>query len=1377
MMLAIIFLLTPHGIVLAQAPPLSPPAIPPAASPTLKAYPLRYLDAEQAANIIRTLVVGNIDPSVVVTAEPTANEIWVRTSAAAQVRVAELVKSLDQPSLRPSALSGNPTSPTGTPLPLPLAPSAPETATTIPPWETPIVATPPLTSIQPDRSPTHTYTPPASPQVPVTPQTIVFEAGTGGQIQESLTALLGRKLAVNPRAPSLQPAPTTYSFMTDSGDLATLEFPADGRSVMLSGASNLTAQLARLIQHVDQSYRTDIRDTQYRFVPLRMSDPAKVRQAVDAVRAGYQTPARIDAPVEPQSANFPNTSTHTVNQYGQGSRTTYAPDRFSGSVSERNAYWGSADSGVHPAAYFQTEDVSPGSGTLPPGLTTNPMLVTGETLDGSSATISPTTPSTLADDTRPPLTNGGPESGYGGPTSDIPGEEDAFNLPSDVLVEMMPDLDVVIVRGSDAAIPRIVEIIQAIERISEETEPQIEIYEFQHIDCVSVGYLLAQTYENYLGSRHGRCWTLPLMKPNALLLIGWGDAVNGVKDLLAELDQPVPPESQFHMIPLRHISATLLSATIQQMFPMTPPGSLAPRVRVIPDVRTNSVIIQAAPRDLVEVEALVRQLDVEEGESVAQVRMIQLKNSLVTDMIQTIQEAIAASSRPTPGGRLSVLELLTIESGQEQVLRSGLLNDVQFTGNTRTNTIIVSGPAESMPLIELLVEQLDQPSGVAQIKVFQIVNGDATSLVATLQSLIPSQIAGQPSAALPGALGEESLVPVRFAVDSRTNTIIAAGSEGDLRMIEALLLRLDMQDLDSRTSLVIRLENAPADSVAVAVNEYLRSRREIQQAAPGVISPYQQLASEIIVVPDAITNSLLINATPEYHEEIFAMIQDLDAQPAQVMIQVMIAEVALNDTDEFGVELGLQDSVLFDRSLLGDLESIRKTTTEDTGSGVITTVEDIILAATLNPGFDFNTSSGVGSAGSTQSLATSNLVGTQGLTSLGLDRVNDDLGFGGFVFSASSESVSVLVRALQENRRLEVLSRPQVTTLDNQPAFIQVGKEVARITQARIDERTGSQTNSFQMVPIGLIVEVTPRVSPDGKIVMAVDAEKSSLDPVDQGVPIAVTQDREVRAPNISMTRAVTTVSASNGETIVIGGLITKRTTEIHRQVPILGEIPLLGHLFGYDLEGTERSELLIILTPRIVLNGEDAERIKEAEMARMHWTLQDVAEIQGDVGLYDLTAERPAIGDAPIIQPPPLDIDNDADLEELPSLPSPMIPPTPAPLPVQLPTMDASPVEDGRADVNTDSEAPRLRDRVQSVTGREQAAIDGTYYPNAYYQDARDESVRRAEYAPIQDSVSTGPLPEVAYGSRTYTREPDSSLTLHDRYEQIMSQGGVNVP
>src|SRR5262249_11226990 len=149
-----------------------------------------------------------------------------------------------------------------------------------------------------------------------------------------------------------------------------------------------------------------------------------------------------------------------------------------------------------------------------------------------------------------------------------------------------------------------------------------------------------------------------------------------------------------------------------------------------------------------------------------------------------------------------------------------------------------------------------------------------------------------------------------------TNSIIATGSAGDLRIIEALLTRLDQKDIEQRKNMVYRLKNASADAVAKSVNDFLRRERTVVQAAPGAISAFQQIESEVVVVAELVSNSLIISATPRFFDEVLRMVEKLDAQPPQVMIQVLIAQIALNNTNEFGVELGLQDSLLFDRSLI-----------------------------------------------------------------------------------------------------------------------------------------------------------------------------------------------------------------------------------------------------------------------------------------------------------------------------------------------------------------------------------------------------------------------------------------------------------------------------
>jgi len=343
------------------------------------------------------------------------------------------------------------------------------------------------------------------------------------------------------------------------------------------------------------------------------------------------------------------------------------------------------------------------------------------------------------------------------------------------------------------------------------------------------------------------------------------------------------------------------------------------------------------------------------------------------------------------------------------------------------------------------------------------------------------------------------------------------------------------------------------------------------------------------------------------------------------MIQVLIAEVSLNSADEFGIELGLQDTVLFDRSLLGDLLTTVNSTTTSTPAGVVTVTEEIIQAASNQPGFNFNSTGPLGNSGSQRALANSKATGGQGVSNFAVGRVNNELGFGGLVLSASGRNVSALLRALQESRRLEILSRPQIRSLDNQPAYIQVGQKVPRITGSVVNQN--GQTNTVDLENVGLILGVTPRISPDGTVVMEVDAEKSQLGTEIDGIPITVSNDGTIiRSPRIETTTAQTTVSAASGETIVLGGLISKSQQQVNRKVPWLGDLPLLGRLFRFDSDIGKRTELVIILTPHVIRSSYDNERIKELELARMSWCAADVYEVHGDINMdhrfYDTEAD-----------------------------------------------------------------------------------------------------------------------------------------------------------
>jgi type II secretory pathway component GspD/PulD (secretin) len=481
----------------------------------------------------------------------------------------------------------------------------------------------------------------------------------------------------------------------------------------------------------------------------------------------------------------------------------------------------------------------------------------------------------------------------------------------------------------------------------------------------------------------------------------------------------------------------------------------------------------------------------------------------------------------------------------------------------------------------------------AVVKIFRIQYGNARSLVAMLREMFPSNIAGTPGAQFPGNTGEDALIPISFGVDVRTNSIIAAGSPGDMIAVEAMLMTLDTEDALSRTQKVYPLRSMRAVNVAATINEYIRSRREIQQAAPGVTSEYSQIESEVIVVADVESNSLIIDATPKFMDEIIKLVNEIDKSPPQVNIQVLIAEILLSETDEWSSEIGLQDPLMFTR-----------------GSNA--------------PGLLFNRNP-VNSLGS--GTDSPNTIGTQILSNFGGQRVGTT-GFGGLVVSASSDYINVTLRALHEKKRLEVLNSTNITAMNNQQSIISVGQSIPRYA-GREDSNFGSR-DIIVDIPVELRLQLRPTISPDGTVMMIVEARNEKV-----GTMMQVSQGNS--SPQIDRTMVSTMISAANNETVVLGGLISKTDDKVRRKIPLLGDVPLLGKAFRQDINQTRRTELLIILTPRIVQDRDDAERVRQMNVARMSWCLSNVVQTFGDMGSYSVVSEKPDTGDAPVVTPPPV--------------------------------------------------------------------------------------------------------------------------------------------
>jgi type II secretion system protein D len=831
-----------------------------------------------------------------------------------------------------------------------------------------------------------------------------------------------------------------------------------------------------------------------------------------------------------------------------------------------------------------------------------------------------------------------------------PGQEVTEDLPtaalSSVRLEYVPGLGGFIIVGPRQEVEAVQRLIETIKQISQTTQPVVEVHFLQNANSEAVGELLNQVYEAILLPRQGEVSITPLVKPNALLLIGSPENLVVVKEMIDKLDTEVPYPMQFEVFLLEHIAAADAAEVITTSF--QEPTGLSTRVRVTSVYRNNSLIVQASPRDMEEVRRLLEKLDVLDAPATSEVRIFQLNNALADDLAPVLQDAInwqlTSQGAPRFGQqgvgqagvgvgqgltqerarlRSNVLQLFEVDGETKRLIKSGILSNVRVTSDAASNSLVVTAPPESMELIGTLIRQLDNlPTASAQVKVFTIQNGDATRLATMLQTMFGQTTTGQAGgfggAGQLGGLrqlgvqtaagaGESSLAPLNFGVDERSNSIIVSGSPSDLTVIEAILIRLDEKDLVKRKSVVYRLSNVPAQFVADSLTLLLNNQRTILQQRVqqfGLQSAFEQVDSEVFVVPEIISNSLIISATPRYFNEIMQVVSDLDRRPPLIKIDILIAEIQLTDNEELGVELGLQDSLLFDRS---------------------------VANGTLSPGFLFNNFQ-LGNANSPASLATRGQLAGQALSSFNVGRSSSTLGYGGLVLSAANESISILIRALQDSGRIQVLSRPQISTMDSQPASILVGERVPRIADTTLTNQ--GTTNTVVLDEVGLVLGVTPRVTADNIVVMEIDVEQSTVGPISDGIPISINANGDViNSPRYDVRNASTTVSARNGQTIAFAGLIQNRRAIDERKVPYIGDIPIVGHLFRFDSHVEERRELLIIMTPHIVATQEDVDWINYTETERMSWCLSDVMEITRDSHLFGSDG---AFGDkqAPVIFP-----------------------------------------------------------------------------------------------------------------------------------------------
>ena len=291
-----------------------------------------------------------------------------------------------------------------------------------------------------------------------------------------------------------------------------------------------------------------------------------------------------------------------------------------------------------------------------------------------------------------------------------------------------------------------------------------------------------------------------------------------------------------------------------------------------------------------------------------------------------------------------------------------------------------------------------------------------------------------------------------------------------------------------------------------------------------------ELSSEVSIVADAVNNSLLVRASPRDYKKILDALKQLDIVPLQVLVEATILEIRLTGNLEYGVQWSFFA-----------LSTDRHT-------------NQFSLDGTL----DSATDAGIG------------------------------LAFPGFNWAviAKPDQIRATLSALAGENLVNVLSSPSVMVMDNQTAKIQVGQQVpVATTQQQGLATTDRIINQIEYRDTGVMLSVKPRVTPGGLVQMEIEQEVST---------VASTDSSNLNSPTFQTRNITSSVAVRSNQAVVLGGLIQDLNSRGKSGVPGLYSLPYLGPLFGERTKEADRTELVVILTPKVIASDQDVESVTE---------------------------------------------------------------------------------------------------------------------------------------------------------------------------------------
>ncbi|WP_299077845.1 type II secretion system secretin GspD [uncultured Paraglaciecola sp.] len=481
------------------------------------------------------------------------------------------------------------------------------------------------------------------------------------------------------------------------------------------------------------------------------------------------------------------------------------------------------------------------------------------------------------------------------------------------------------------------------------------------------------------------------------------------------------------------------------------------------------------------------------------------------------------------------------------------LNDAAGGGNVighdPSNVMMLTGRAAVVNRLAEIIDRVDK-AGDEEVDIIKLKYASATELVRIVENINKSQ--GKANAAGKSA--------PRVVADDRTNSVIVSGDVKARKRLTNLIERMDSELETNGNTRVIFLNYAKSEDLVKVLQGVSASLKAEEQ---GGTSKGRQSSSnrEISIDSHQDSNALVITAEPDMMRSLEDVIRKLDVRRAQVQVEAIVVEVFEGD----GTTLGVQWA-------------------NEKGGGTQFT-NGVVGIGSLAVGVNQAQDKTIVDTITTTSNGDTVVVPTE-KTQLGdLSTLGALLGgVNGFLLGGVKDGWGAVLQAVSTDTNSNILATPHLTTMDNEEAFFIVGQEVPIITGSTTGSSNSNPFTSVERQEVGIKLKVTPQINEGDAVQLLIEQEVSSVSGA-TSVDILINK-REIK----------TSVIVDDGGTIVLGGLIDEDVQESVSKVPLLGDIPLIGHLFKSTSTSVRKRNLMVFIRPTIIRDGVTMNKISQSK-------------------------------------------------------------------------------------------------------------------------------------------------------------------------------------